>query len=532
MAQSWFVAGASRPSARRHPTRLRSRSVSSACPAPPIPEAQTRVCRRFERGSHEGVESSSGECGVLREEWGVGTSTGFSIIELLIAMTITILIAGAIAGVAPQARAAFERVPADLDLQQRGRTAIDVLSQALRSAGNNVAATESLGALSDLLPTVSVSGEDEPGVFTELTVIIPVPDAAQATLDADQASARWSDDARRPRLVRTSRTSAGSRLAARPSLRTERDTSTSSRSRHADAGARQLTPAHALSQFLSGGIGARRSGSIRLQPSGAARWQLFARPQDGRRRGPANCRFREWPRFRGDRPERRRRVLSDRAGGCLAQCRGAERCSCAASFPIASFGRRSDCEMCHEKRTWNRVDHGDPVHGVPVGAGSWAPARRVHGSIGDRQHERIRRDVVRGRCGYRARGARSCRNAGLGCRALRFDAEAASPMERPAALADYREAAASISPPRRTCSTVGKSSNCTAAQMNANSRERPWGINNPRWQLYAYGPIEQLAPLLRPAPGYLGRVDCRRWAGAGWRSGIRCRQTRNRVTEL
>ena len=125
--------------------------------------------------------AGSGECGV-------GTSTGFSIIELLIAMTVTILIAGAIAGVAPQARAAFERVPPDLDQQQRGRTAIDVLSQALRSAGNNVAATESLGALSDLLPTVSVSGEEEPGVFTELTVISPVRGAAQATLEADQAA--------------------------------------------------------------------------------------------------------------------------------------------------------------------------------------------------------------------------------------------------------------------------------------------------------------------------------------------------------
>lgn len=128
------------------------------------------------------------ELGVVRGEWGVGTSTGFSMIELLIAMTITIFIAGAIAGVAPHARAAFDRVPADLDLQQRGRTAVDVLSQALRSAGTNVAATESLGALSDLLPAVSVSEEDEPGVFTELTVIIPVPDAAQGTLDADQAA--------------------------------------------------------------------------------------------------------------------------------------------------------------------------------------------------------------------------------------------------------------------------------------------------------------------------------------------------------
>ena len=114
---------------------------------------------------------------------------GFTLVELLIAMTITMLIAGAIAGVAPQARAAFERVPADLDLQQRGRTAIDVLSRALRSAGNNVAAAQSLGALSDLLPTVSVAGEGEPGVFSELTVIIPVPDAAQGTLEADQAAA-------------------------------------------------------------------------------------------------------------------------------------------------------------------------------------------------------------------------------------------------------------------------------------------------------------------------------------------------------
>jgi prepilin-type N-terminal cleavage/methylation domain-containing protein len=117
-----------------------------------------------------------------------GQARGFTVVELLIAMAITVLIAGAIAGVTPQARAAFDRVPADLDLQQRGRTAIDALSQALRSAGNNVVATESLGALSDLLPAVSLSGEDEPGVFTELTVIVPVHDAAQAVLDADQAA--------------------------------------------------------------------------------------------------------------------------------------------------------------------------------------------------------------------------------------------------------------------------------------------------------------------------------------------------------
>jgi len=49
----------------------------------------------------------------------------------------------------------------------------------------------------------------------------------------------------------------------------------------------------------------------------------------------------------------------------------------------------------------------------------------------------------------------------------------------------------------------GKATTCTAAQMNANSRERPWGSNNPRWQLYVFGPLAQFADLSRPAPCYL-----------------------------
>jgi type II secretory pathway pseudopilin PulG len=118
---------------------------------------------------------------VTREE-------GFTVIELLIARAISLLIAGAIAAATPPARDAFERVPADLDLQQRGRIAIDVLSQALRSAGKNVAATEALGSLSDLLPSVSVAVENESGFFTELTALIPVPGAAQGVLAADQLS--------------------------------------------------------------------------------------------------------------------------------------------------------------------------------------------------------------------------------------------------------------------------------------------------------------------------------------------------------
>jgi Tfp pilus assembly protein PilW len=112
---------------------------------------------------------------------------GFSVIELLVALTMTLAIAGALANVVPPARAAFERVPGEFDLQQRGRTAIDVLSQALRSAGRNVAATESLGPLSDVMPAVSLSEPDENGGFTELTVIAPLTDPAQGVLAAAQS---------------------------------------------------------------------------------------------------------------------------------------------------------------------------------------------------------------------------------------------------------------------------------------------------------------------------------------------------------
>ena len=30
--------------------------------------------------------------------------------------------------------------------------------------------------------------------------------------------------------------------------------------------------------------------------------------------------------------------------------------------------------------------------------------------------------------------------------------------------------------------------------MNLNTEERPWGANNPRWQLFAYGPVNDLLP--------------------------------------
>jgi hypothetical protein len=41
---------------------------------------------------------------------------------------------------------------------------------------------------------------------------------------------------------------------------------------------------------------------------------------------------------------------------------------------------------------------------------------------------------------------------------------------------------------------------CTVAQMAASSADRPWGANNPRWRLFAHGPLAALAGSGGPPP--------------------------------
>lgn len=94
---------------------------------------------------------------------------GFTLVELLVSLTITLLIAAAVAQAVPSARAAFDRIPAHLELQQRGRIALDTMTQALRAAER-----------------VSVENPDEEGRYSELTVITPVANAAQGVLSIDQ----------------------------------------------------------------------------------------------------------------------------------------------------------------------------------------------------------------------------------------------------------------------------------------------------------------------------------------------------------
>ena len=49
----------------------------------------------------------------------------------------------------------------------------------------------------------------------------------------------------------------------------------------------------------------------------------------------------------------------------------------------------------------------------------------------------------------------------------------------------------------------GRSASCSDAEMDANSKDRPWGPNNARWRLYAYGRMGNIVQLARPADCYL-----------------------------
>jgi hypothetical protein len=39
-----------------------------------------------------------------------------------------------------------------------------------------------------------------------------------------------------------------------------------------------------------------------------------------------------------------------------------------------------------------------------------------------------------------------------------------------------------------------KTATCTTTEMDTTTEDRPWGANNPRWQLYAHGPVNNFMP--------------------------------------
>ena len=110
---------------------------------------------------------------------------GFSLIELLVAMTICAIVSASVAVVVPAARTAFDAVPAELDLQQRARTAADALSQAIRAAGADAVVSDALGALASVVPPV-IPDDAVDGHFTALKLIGPRLNGGQGVLARHQ----------------------------------------------------------------------------------------------------------------------------------------------------------------------------------------------------------------------------------------------------------------------------------------------------------------------------------------------------------
>jgi prepilin-type N-terminal cleavage/methylation domain-containing protein len=116
---------------------------------------------------------------------------GFSLVELLVALAVCSLLSAVVAGLAPPARAAFEQTPVTLNLQQRGRTAIDAMAAAIRSAAGT-AVSPDLDAFGSVLPAL-IPLSPRPGSseteFEAMYVVTPVPNASQGVLDRDQPGA-------------------------------------------------------------------------------------------------------------------------------------------------------------------------------------------------------------------------------------------------------------------------------------------------------------------------------------------------------
>ncbi|MSO35975.1 MAG: prepilin-type N-terminal cleavage/methylation domain-containing protein [Acidobacteria bacterium] len=114
------------------------------------------------------------------------STAGFSLVELLVALTVCALLSGAIAAVAPQARAAFDSTPEVLDLLQRERTVVDVLTRALRSAAR-LTATRDDGTAGEAVPAIKLLEPDEDGARFHAFRVLAVVGLGRGVLDADQA---------------------------------------------------------------------------------------------------------------------------------------------------------------------------------------------------------------------------------------------------------------------------------------------------------------------------------------------------------
>jgi Tfp pilus assembly protein PilW len=119
---------------------------------------------------------------------------GFSVVELTIALGLTLMVAAAVAAIVDPARGAFAAQPEALDVQQRLRVGVDALTRDLIGAGAGSTVAGQTGPLVDALPPLmpfrrGVARSDPPEAFRTdtITIVAVAATAAQTTLAADLA---------------------------------------------------------------------------------------------------------------------------------------------------------------------------------------------------------------------------------------------------------------------------------------------------------------------------------------------------------
>jgi len=144
-----------------------------------------------------------------------GAQGGFSLVELLVAMTITLMISGAIFGLMTGGQRAFQREPELTDRQQNARVALSLIerdvakagakfavtSQAFTNALDGAGLTPGLVGNTDILETVGANGDcpdvdlrtSTPGVnvLAALTVPSCFPEPAMVMLFYGNGPPKW-----------------------------------------------------------------------------------------------------------------------------------------------------------------------------------------------------------------------------------------------------------------------------------------------------------------------------------------------------
>jgi type II secretory pathway pseudopilin PulG len=114
---------------------------------------------------------------------------GFTLVELLIAMTITVAVTGAVFSILNPSQGVFQAQPEASDIQQRLRVGIDAMSKDLLMAGAGTYSGSGIGTLvssfAPVLPyRLGAQNPDPPGSFREgvITVVYVPPTASQTTI--------------------------------------------------------------------------------------------------------------------------------------------------------------------------------------------------------------------------------------------------------------------------------------------------------------------------------------------------------------